>query len=248
MNCIRSFFGFLFFCCLFLVSCSSENNKIVFATAAKISPFEFYENNKLIGFDIELAELIGKELKKKVVFKDTHYQNIFSSLQNNYADVAISTLIYSQKRAERFLFSKPYYRAEMSFVYNADDKSVNKIEDFNGKTITCIYGSVLKDWFQKHVPQAKIVYFNNEMAAVKSLESKLIDGIFLEKNEAINLVEKNKKFAMISAVDLMKDFCLIVKKNNEDLKIKIDEILSKLEKNGDLDRLRKKWLKTENMN
>ena len=57
---------------LLLAGCKDEKDDgvIKFATSADYPPFEYYANGDITGFDIELAELIGKKLGKKVVFEN----------------------------------------------------------------------------------------------------------------------------------------------------------------------------------
>lgn len=248
-------FSFVFFACflLFFQSCSSDKNKITFAISAKIFPFEYYENNKLAGFDVELGTLIAKELGKDVVFKDMYYYNIFTSLQNDHVDASISSHIFTKKRAEQFLFSKIYQKSEPTFLFNSKFNNFSKISDLNGKKIAPFYGSMFNKWFEENLDNIQKIYYSDELSAAKALENGSVDLLLIDKFEALYLKRKNPKMKIVKFQDKIKfyidettdknlGFGIIVKKNHPELLRKINIALEKLEKEGKIAELSKKFL------
>jgi polar amino acid transport system substrate-binding protein len=241
--------------CIFLSSCSSEKNQISFAITAKIYPFEYYENNQLSGFDVELAKLIGLEIGKEVVFKDMYYYNIFSALQNGNVDASISSHIYTKKRAEQFLFSTIYQKSQPTFVFNQKFNNFAKLSDLNGKRISPFYGSMFNRWFMENLSSIEKVYYSDELSAVKALENNSVDLILIDRFEAIYLTSKNPDFKIAELEDMKKfyvdeelkdldlGFSIIIKKDNPELLKKINAAIEKLEKQGKIDELRKKFFK-----
>ena len=238
----------------------------LFAVSAKIYPFEFYENNELAGFDIELAKLIAKELKKEVIFKDMYYYNIFTSIQNNSVDVSISSHIFTQKRAKQFYFSKIYQQSRPTFIYNIKYNKFSSLQDLKNKKISPFYGSMFNNWFAKNIGDSiQKIYYNDELSASKALENGLVDAILLDKYEAFYLMRKNKNIKILDldpkdsnfsidenmqintensptylneTIDGL-GFGIIIKKTNPDLLKKINNALEKLEKEGKIYELKK---------
>ncbi len=252
--------NFLIILVLFIFSsCSNDEGKIIFAVSAKIYPFEFYENNELAGFDIEFAKLIAKELNKEPIFKDVYYYNIFNLLQNSSVDASISSHILTQKRSKQFLFSKIYQKSQPTLVYNSKFNNILSIKDMKNKKISPFYGSMFNEWFLDKIgPDVQKVYYNDELSASKALENGLIDILMLDRFEAIYLIKKNSDLRI---ADLGLDFYLyeldenlnkrknydfgfaiILNKKNNDLLQKINFAIEKLEKEGKIDELRKKFL------
>jgi polar amino acid transport system substrate-binding protein len=239
--------------CFFASSCSSDKNKITFAVSAKIYPFEFYENNELAGFDIELGKLIAKELGKEAVFKDMYYYNIFTSLQNDHVDASISSHIFTKKRATQFLFSKIYQKSEPTFVFNSKFNNFSKISDLNGKKISPFYGSMFNKWFEENLSNIQKIYYSDELSAVKALENGSVDLLLIDKFEALYLKRKDPNIKIVKFQNKIKfyvndkedsdlGFGIIVKKKNAELLRKINLALEKLEKEGKIIELSKKFL------
>src|SRR5437870_2872374 len=92
---------------LFLTGCHEEKaaDRIIFVTSAEYPPFEYQKNGELVGFDIDLARLIAKELHKEAVFENMQFSTILVALQNGAADAAISTITITDERKKHFDFS-----------------------------------------------------------------------------------------------------------------------------------------------
>lgn len=54
----------LLFLVTMLVGCTKSKNEIVMVTEAGFAPYEYYENGKIIGVDIEISEKIAEKLGK----------------------------------------------------------------------------------------------------------------------------------------------------------------------------------------
>jgi len=74
---------------IILSTLSFATKKLYVGTNAEFKPYEYLENNKMVGFDIELMELLGKELgyeilsSKKLEDKSEHkYQVNISRVDN----------------------------------------------------------------------------------------------------------------------------------------------------------------------
>ena len=91
-----------------------EGDTFLVANTMDFEPFGFYaEDGKTRkGFDIELAEEIGKILGVSVRFVDVEFEYIFDGLGNNY-DCAISGLSYTGEREKRFGLSTPYFSGDL---------------------------------------------------------------------------------------------------------------------------------------
>ena len=72
-------------------------------------PFAVFQDNKLIGFDIELAERFGAYLGKKVEYADMEFGNLIAAVSSNKIDMIDSTLMITEERKNKVDFSEPYY-------------------------------------------------------------------------------------------------------------------------------------------
>ena len=64
---------YIFSFAIFLSNCSENAynpNTIIVDTSADNPPYEFLENNKIIGLDIDIINAIADRLGKKIVIRD----------------------------------------------------------------------------------------------------------------------------------------------------------------------------------
>lgn len=62
------------------------NEKLVMVTKAGFAPYEFYENNEIVGVDIEIAKEIAKSMNKKLEVKDIAFDSIINELNAGKTD------------------------------------------------------------------------------------------------------------------------------------------------------------------
>ncbi len=86
-----------------------NNGVIVMGTVSdKGLPFTTVKNNKMIGFDTELAERFAAYLGKKLEFADMEFGNLIAAVSTNKIDAIVSTLVITEERKKQIDFSDPY--------------------------------------------------------------------------------------------------------------------------------------------
>ena len=56
------------------VSCDSD--EIIVHTNAFFAPFEYYEGEEIVGVDVEIMNMVGEKMGKKVTFKNVEFSAI----------------------------------------------------------------------------------------------------------------------------------------------------------------------------
>ena len=113
----------------FLAGCQTKKTLVV-GTEATFAPFEFTDDkNNIIGFDIDVINYVAKELGEKIEIKNTPFETLVESLGAKQVDIVIAGMTITEERAEKVLFSKPYYNAYQVIVVREGDTSINTVED-----------------------------------------------------------------------------------------------------------------------
>src|SRR6218665_762268 len=79
------------------------------ATDATFPPFEFFKNGKRTGFDIELIELLAKNMGKKVEWTDIDFKGLIPGLVSRRFDLASSAISITEQRRRVANFTDPSY-------------------------------------------------------------------------------------------------------------------------------------------
>ncbi|HOD53254.1 MAG TPA: transporter substrate-binding domain-containing protein [Candidatus Cloacimonadota bacterium] len=92
-------------------------------TSAVTEPFSFlYQNNTLTGFDIELAQLVADKLQKNLEIVNMDFGALIPSLMSKKVDMIGACITVSEERAQKVLFSTPYYRGGIAAIVKDSSK------------------------------------------------------------------------------------------------------------------------------
>lgn len=94
---------------------NSVRPTIKVGTNAALKPFEFYENGKVVGFDIDLIQLICDDLEYEIEVVDMEFDALLSSLKRGKVDMVIATMTATEERKNVCDFSTPYLEIDALF-------------------------------------------------------------------------------------------------------------------------------------
>lgn len=88
---------------------SNPEKQLVVATNAEFSPWEFVEEGKYYGIDIEIADMIARELGLELVIVNMDFEAVPTSVGTNNIDCAIAALSITAERKESLNFTNGYF-------------------------------------------------------------------------------------------------------------------------------------------
>ena len=83
-------------------------------TCAQSEPLAFISNNKITGFDIELALRIGKILNKRIDILDMTFESLIPALQSEKIDFALGDFNVTEERKKYINYSEEYLKDDIS--------------------------------------------------------------------------------------------------------------------------------------
>lgn len=89
-------------------------------TCADFAPFEYMENDKLLGFDIDLMNYIAARIGYGVEFVNMPFDKLIPSVVNGEVDCAISAITITKERESVIDYSIPYLFANVIYKDGED--------------------------------------------------------------------------------------------------------------------------------
>jgi polar amino acid transport system substrate-binding protein len=126
----------------------------------------------LIGFEIDVATRLAKDMGVKVEFIPTKWAGIIPALLTGKFDVIIGGMGILPKRNLKVNFSVPYDYSGMSMVANRElAAGFTGLEDFNSPDVVLSVrlGATPVDAAKKHMPEARLRMFDDESQAVQEV-------------------------------------------------------------------------------
>jgi polar amino acid transport system substrate-binding protein len=199
---------------------------------------------KPVGYDIDMANLIGKELGVKVEIIPVTSANRIPYLQTKKADLVISSLGKNPEREKVIDFSAAY-APFFSGVFGAKDVAVTKIEDLAGKTVGATRGAIEEQEISKMAPaSATIKRYEDNNATISAFISGQVDLIATGNVIAAAVAEKSTARPPVVKFVIKDSPCYVgLNKDEPKLLAKVNEIIAKAKTSGELSKISEKWLK-----
>ena len=153
--------------------------KFVVATNCPFSPFEYIENGKIYGVDMEIAAGYATKMGLELVIKNIDFDAILPALDAGYADIGMAGMTITADRAG-YLFSTEYYNASLNIIVKADN------EDFKDCTTKEQVEAVLQGLSGKKIGYQNGTTSVDYVASFENIEGKGYDSAAIATYDVIN--------------------------------------------------------------
>ena len=136
-------------------------------TCADFAPFEYMENDKLLGFDIDLMNYIAARIGYGVEFVNMSFDKLIPAVISGEVDCAISAITATDERESVVDFTRPYLAANVT--YKDEDSATEELE---------MYSIVFKDGVAdtKYLSRTPTKYERLFMLVNGTIEELISDG------------------------------------------------------------------------
>ncbi|MCH3918812.1 MAG: ABC transporter substrate-binding protein [Spirochaetia bacterium] len=214
-------------------------------------PFEFRDakTDKIVGFDIDLAQLIADKLGVKLEVSDMPFTTIIPSVEKGDYDFSIAAMYDTPARRKIVLMSDSYMKTGMVLVAKKGNPlGIKTLQDCNGLKVGVKAGAtsqkVAEDAKEKYGLNYKIVGYDETVGCVSDLEVGRVDAVV---NDLLNELELEKVHPGVEIVSddpfTTADLACATKIGNDDLMKIINEVIATYKTDGTYDKLYQKWLK-----
>jgi ABC-type amino acid transport substrate-binding protein len=150
---------------------------------ASYPPFESLDaNHQVVGFDVDVANELGKRLDVEVVFVNIAYDGLYDALLTEQVDILISGLVAAPEFQGKANFSVPYFNMGEYLVVRRDS-SLRSMEDTSGLTLAVEIGSggdvEARKW-QRRLGELSILRQPDSGAALNAVLSGEADGAIVD--------------------------------------------------------------------
>ncbi|HEX6073990.1 MAG TPA: ABC transporter substrate-binding protein [Micromonosporaceae bacterium] len=225
-----------------------KQGQLTVCTGLPYAPFEFQRGNEVVGFDVELTELVAKDLGVKQEYVDTPFEGIKSGqdLNSGKCDVAAAAMTITEEREQALDFSEGYFDAHQAMLVRAG-KGYKALADLKGKRVGVQTGTTgeiyVKEQNDKEKLDLKIVAYEDLGAEQAALEGGQIEAIINDLPVWTEYVKENPgKFEIAAEFDTGEQYGMAVKTGNKALLDVINKVLAKAKQDGTYDKVYEKWI------
>ena len=98
------------------------------------------------GFNVDLANEVGKRLKRPVEIQATQFSGILPALQAGSIDFVAAPVTVTKERAENYIFTEGYLNTDYQFLTKKGEPPVTDLKQLKGKVIAVNKGAIYDSW------------------------------------------------------------------------------------------------------
>ena len=210
-------------------------------------PLVFKQAQKVVGLEAEFAEALAEYLGKSLHFVELDWEDQIPALLENRTDIIMSGMTVTALRKVRIAFCNSYFRSGQMALIRSEDAG-RFITGFYSVTKSSAIGIVKNTtgefFVREHFGFVKIVEFNASKKAVEALIKAEIDMFIHDAPIILYLSSENETKGVTPLFSLLTEEYLAwgVRKTDEALLQSANDFLQKLQAEGRLKPMLKRWI------
>jgi lysine/arginine/ornithine transport system substrate-binding protein len=233
-------------------SALADGSTLKFGLEAQYPPFESKSaTGELQGFDIDLGNAVCAAASVKCDWYDTSFDGLIAALQARKFDAINSAMNVTDKRRQAIDFTNVIYRVPTKLIARKDSGLLPTTESLKGKHIGVLQGSIQESYAQAHwAPKGvDIVSYQDQNQVYLDLSSGRLDGtLVLAPAGQSGFLSRpdGKDYGFVG--DAVRDDKILgsgiafgLRKGDTQLKEKLDAAIEKVQKEGVVKSLSKKY-------
>lgn len=226
---------------------STKGGVLTMATNAEFPPYEFYEGDKVVGIDAEVADLIAKELGMTLEIVDTDFDSIIPGVSGGKYDMGMAGMTVTEDRLQSVNFTTSYATGIQAIIVT-DGSPITNVDDLFGDgqykigVQTATTGDLYSTWDIEDAGLGTVERFNKGADAVAALVSGKVDCVIIDNEPAKAFVAANTGLKLLDTEYAVEDYAICYAKGNDELGNKINAALEKLIAEGKVAEVVEKYI------
>ncbi len=219
-----------------MTTCAANGVAMV-ASDTSYPPFESVDpaTNKIVGFDVDLLNAIGKNQGFTPQFTTEDFTTIFVKLAQGNYDIVASAVTITADRAAKVNFSDQYFLSGQSItVRKADASKYQTVADLTGAKIGVQKNTTGEDFANNQVKNANVHSYDLAPQAMQALANNDVDAVIIDTPVAYNLTAAQPTLNLVVTKGDLTDerYGFAVRKDCADLLNKVNAGLKAVIANG----------------
>ena len=200
--------------------------------------------DRLVGFDVEIAELIAQRLGRKPSFINITFTSIDQSITRGDADIGLSGIEDTPARRAAMASTVPYYEfREVLSVRDADQARYRTLADLKGRRVGTLGGTIAYEILLRAERDfgLQAVSYDDDVHPYSDLVIGRVDAVLLDNVLAERRRRAIAGFTIQPQSVATGHYVGVLAERNAALRDRVNEILRGAMHDGTLERIFRKW-------
>ena len=225
-----------------------EEGKLTVCTHLPYAPFQSKDiSGKVVGFDVDMLDLVAKKLDIEQDIVDTPFEGIKSGqdLKTGKCDIAAAAMSITPEGQKVIDFSEPYFNATQAMLVRAG-ALYKTLADLKGKKVGGQASTVGLDYVKKNAAAGgyEVVDYKDLAAQQQALATGQIEAAVNDLPAWADFIKKNSgKYVVAAEFDTGDQYGFGIKKDgNPELVKTVNEVIDAARQDGTYDKIYEKWI------
>ena len=214
--------------------------KLTWATSADFPPYEFIENEQVVGIDAEVMAYIAEKLGVESAAENMDFSSVITAVSTGKTDVAASGITVNEDRKQSVDFSTPYVTTSQVVIVRFDS-SIKEPSELAGKGIGVQLNTTGDEYVTTNYTDATVERYGKGFEAIEALKQKKIDAVVIDGDTAAKFIEADDDLVILDQSLTEEEYAFAVQKGNTALLNVINEAIAEMQENGKLDEIVAKY-------
>jgi polar amino acid transport system substrate-binding protein len=200
--------------------------------------------SRLVGFDVEIAELIARQLGRTPQFLQVQFTSLDQSAKRGDFDIGLSGIEDIPARRRTLAASVPYYQFREVLTVREDDRErYRSLGDLQGKRVATLGGTIAYDLLLEAERTSGItaVSYDDDVHPYSDLVLGRVDAVVLDNVLADRAMRRNRGLYTHPDALAVGSYIIVTAPENTALRDQVDTILRAAMRDGTLEAIFRKW-------
>lgn len=224
---------------------AGDGKTLIVGTEPTFPPFEFTENDKDVGFDMDLVQAICDKLGYKMEVKNLGFDALIPALKSGQIDIIAAGMDATDERKKQIDFTDVYYRGGYTIVVPTGNTDITGYDTIQGKTVGAQVGSKAADFAREH--GANVKEYDTNTQGWMELDAGTCDAVSIDMAVAQYYIQQGgkDKLKLVGEPILSRGVAMGISKDKPELRDKVNNALKELKADGTYAKIYKKWFGVE---
>lgn len=239
-------------CLMTTVCCAAfaEEDKpvLTMGTNAAFPPYEYFENEKIVGIDAEVAAAIAEKLGMTIDIQHMDFDAIVTAVSTGKVDMGMAGMTVTEDRLQSVNFSVSYATG-VQVVIVKEDSPIVSLDDLYAEGAAYVVGvqeATTGDIYcTDDFGEERVAKYKTGADAVAALTAGKVDCVIIDNEPAKAFVNANEGLKILETEYAVEDYAIAVAQENTELLEKINAALEALIEDGTVAAIVEKYIPAE---
>lgn len=221
-----------------------EEGSLTVCTHMPYEPFQYKEGGEIVGFDVDLMDLVAEEMGLEQKIVNTPFETIETgqAMATGKCDIAAAGMTITEERSRVMDFADPYFQATQALLVKKGS-GFDSLESLSGETIGVQANTTGKAYAEENAPEdVELKTFEDLALLTGAVKTGDVAAGVNDNGVLYDYAEENPDTEVTAEFDTGEEYGFAVAKDKNDALLDtVNEVLAQAAKDGRYEEIFRKY-------